>query len=777
MVSLEIIAIYSYISKKIPGCRKMQRSLLLIPLFCISFLQRSYGQCNGLPADCLGAQSYTVNPLPVNGFYDAGTVVTFCYSIQNYNQCNSNWFHTLDLNFGPGWDVSTLTPVSLPNGCDGMGNWDYYSSVTSVSTFQSYGPCFSYDTPSGFAGNVLDGNPGNNFGDNCTVYTWTFCFSIMVGASSYGQSLSVDATAVGDGSAGSWTSNTCPGAPFNLSNAYSQACFLSAANTIVQPTCLNNDGSIALTVTGNLGPAAFLWLPGGQTTSGISGVGAGTYSVTISDTAGCEATYNFELSFDNPVTVTHTQSDAVCYGYCDGIAEVFPSGGAAPYQINWLQTGGTASFDSTLCAGTYYVTVQDSNYCTQIDTIVIGEPDQIIISPTIKNVSCFGGYDGWAAASATGGAGVYFFNWQPTGQNSDTAKNLVAGIYTVTAMDIKGCLADTTIAIISPPQIIITPAITPVSCFGFSDGAIATVVTQGVAPYQYFWVEVNQASSGIANVTAGSYSVIVTDDSGCQEVDTFYVSQPDSLTGELMIKAPGCPSASDGSIAAYVTGGTPPYNYEWNGNAMLNTPSLDQLSASYYSLLVTDANGCVINLADNVVALPDLVVHAGLDVSIELGQSTILNAQVDRFGDFNFVWKPPYNITDTLEWSTVAYPYHTTTYTVEVTDVASSCKGADSVTVIILPTSYVLMPSAFSPNNDGLNDVLFPVLGNLVILESFKIFNRWGQVIFTSTTDGWDGSFEGKPEEMAAYVYDVRYRIEGRADQTYSTTGSVVLIR
>ena len=80
----------------------MHRSILLIAFICLIFYQRSLSQCNGLPADCLGAQSYTVSPLPVNGFYDASTVVTYCYSIQNYNQFNSNWFHTLDLNFGPG---------------------------------------------------------------------------------------------------------------------------------------------------------------------------------------------------------------------------------------------------------------------------------------------------------------------------------------------------------------------------------------------------------------------------------------------------------------------------------------------------------------------------------------------------------------------------------------------------------------------------------------------------------------------------------------------------
>ncbi|MGB3074574.1 MAG: hypothetical protein WBB36_04605, partial [Chitinophagales bacterium] len=330
----------------------MYRALLLTFFLALIFKHNGFSQCNGLPTDCAGTQSYTVDPLPTNGFYNAGTVVTFCYTIQNYNQCNSNWFHTLDFNFGPGWDLTTLTPISMPVSCDGMGNWDFYSSVTSSSTGQSFGPCFSYDSPLGFIGNVLDGNPGNNFGDNCAINTWTFCFSIMVSTSSYGQSLSVDATAIGDGSAGSWTSNTCPGAAFNLSNAFSMACFLSASNVLAQPSCLNNDGSIALTVTGNIGPVSFLWSPGGQTTSSVNGLPSGTYQVTVTDSVNCISSYSFELDVDNPVTFTTNIVDATCFGYCDGIANVIPANGMAPYTYSWQQTGGVAAYDSALCAGT-----------------------------------------------------------------------------------------------------------------------------------------------------------------------------------------------------------------------------------------------------------------------------------------------------------------------------------------------------------------------------------------------------------------------------------------
>ncbi|MBX7107940.1 MAG: gliding motility-associated C-terminal domain-containing protein [Chitinophagales bacterium] len=755
----------------------MRRVFLLIFFVCLFAVPDGFGQCNGLPTDCVGTQSYTVDPAPVNGFYNAGTVVTFCYTIQNYNQCNSNWFHTLDLNFGPGWDLSTITPISLPVSCDGIGNWNYYNSVTSTSTGQSFGPCFSYDSPLGFPGNVLDGNPGNNFGDNCASYTWTFCFSIMVSSTSYGQSLSVDATATGDGSAGSWTSNTCPGAAFNISNAFSQACFISATNVVVEPTCLNNDGSISLTVTGNLGPVSFLWSPGGQTTASISGLSAGSYQVTVSDTVNCEAVYSFDLTYDNPVTFTNAIHDAACFGYCDGIATIFAANGAAPYNYSWSGTGNVTSYDSALCAGDYYVTITDANYCERIDTITIGSPAEIQLTPTVKDVSCFGGYDGWATVNATGGSGIYFFNWQPSGQNSDTAKNLVTGTYTVTATDTKGCFADLDVTISSPPKILIAPSVTPVSCYGFSDGAITTSVSQGVAPYQYYWVNSGQVTSAINSLPEGSYSLLVTDDSGCQQLDTFYVSQPDSLTGILAITPPSCPSANDGGVAAVMTGGTTPYAFIWNNNPLMNTPSLVNLAQGYFSVLVTDANNCNVTIAEYVKALPDLVINAGMDVSIELGHSTILNAQVDRFGDFDFQWKPPYNLSDSLSWTTYAYPFQTTEYVVEVTDPASGCVGSDTVTVILLPSGYVLVPSAFTPNNDGLNDLLFPVSGELVEITSFKIFNRWGQVVFSGTAEGWDGTFHGKPEETAAYVYEVHYLIEGRDGQSYTTSGSVMLIR
>src|SRR4030095_6526088 len=158
--------------------------------------------------------------------------------------------------------------------------------------------------------------------------------------------------------------------------------------------------------------------------------------------------------------VASTSSDVTCYSYCDGAIYLVPSGGIEPYTYAWLPTGQATSSAIDLCAGTYYITVTDSNFCSYFDTIVIGSPTEIILTTSQHDVSCFNGADGWATAGATGGAGTYYYNWSPTGQNSDTAKNLSTGSYTVTVTDIAGCFKDATVTLTSPPEMIITPVIT-----------------------------------------------------------------------------------------------------------------------------------------------------------------------------------------------------------------------------------------------------------------------------------------------------------------------------
>ena len=94
----------------------MRYGILLLCLFILS-VQHCYSQCNGSPGQCVGNQSSTSSPAPTGGQYAGGTVVTFCYTMQNYEQCSTNWIHTFDINLGPGWDASTIMPISSPSSC------------------------------------------------------------------------------------------------------------------------------------------------------------------------------------------------------------------------------------------------------------------------------------------------------------------------------------------------------------------------------------------------------------------------------------------------------------------------------------------------------------------------------------------------------------------------------------------------------------------------------------------------------------------------------------
>src|SRR5688572_8360763 len=139
---------------------------------------------NGLYAQtgpCLGSQTLTASPAPgPGGVYFPGQVVTFCYTATDYLQTGVDWICGIVPSMGPAWDTTSLQPISASPSCDGQGNWAWYTSCTSTNSGVTFGPGFYYDTPAGSTSGTLDGIPGNNFGDNCTVFSWTFCFSAMI---------------------------------------------------------------------------------------------------------------------------------------------------------------------------------------------------------------------------------------------------------------------------------------------------------------------------------------------------------------------------------------------------------------------------------------------------------------------------------------------------------------------------------------------------------------------------------------------------------------------
>ncbi|MEZ5067002.1 MAG: CUB domain-containing protein [Bacteroidia bacterium] len=210
-------------------------------------LQNNF-DCSG----CVTQSTLSVNPPPVNGIYLAGQQVTFCLNITDFNPTSSNWLHGVVPSFGPGWDLSTLVAMP-PTSCSGNGTWSWYNNpITSTANNQTFGPGFFFESASGNINNVVDTNPGNNFGDNigpnCNI---NFCWRINTLSTAnciFGANLNVLINTFTDGESGSWTSSACSNDPVHDLYA-TLACCIPPSVNITQPLCYGNQGSA--TGTGN----------------------------------------------------------------------------------------------------------------------------------------------------------------------------------------------------------------------------------------------------------------------------------------------------------------------------------------------------------------------------------------------------------------------------------------------------------------------------------------------------------------------------------------------
>ncbi len=279
-------------------------------------------------------------------------------------------------------------------------------------------------------------------------------------------------------------------------------------------------GSVTVDGSGGVTPYEFSLDGGAYQSSGTFGTLAeGIYTVTIRDAA--------LTTFDIPVTITEpasalsvatTQTDNVCYGGTSGTATATASGGTSPYDYSWDTTPVQSSATATgLITGTYTVTVTDANGCINYANVTISEPSEITISISQVNVLCNGGADGTATASAVGGSGSNTYSWDTSPvQTNATATGLVAGTYTVTVTDVKGCTNTETVQITEPTALALDATPTNSSCPDTEDGEIALAITGGTSPYIVIWAD-GITTQNRTNLLPGTDSVVVTDANGCAE--------------------------------------------------------------------------------------------------------------------------------------------------------------------------------------------------------------------------------------------------------------------
>src|SRR5690606_5016138 len=187
-----------------------------------------------------------------------------------------------------------------------------------------------------------------------------------------------------------------------------------------------------------------------------------------------------------------------------------------PYTYSWLPSGGTNATATGLAVGTYTVTVEDFNGCQTTRTVTVGQPAALTLTPSQTDVSCFGGSNGTATVTPTGGTGSYTYSWSPYGGTAATASGLAAGTYTVTVTDANSCQETHTFTIEEPTALTLTPSQTDVSCFGGSNGTATVAVSGGTPGYTYSWSPYGGTAATASDLAAGTYTVTITDANSCQ---------------------------------------------------------------------------------------------------------------------------------------------------------------------------------------------------------------------------------------------------------------------
>jgi hypothetical protein len=356
-----------------------------------------------------------------------------------------------------------------------------------------------------------------------------------------------------------------------------------------------SNGGLTASANGGTSPYTFAW-SNSATTASITGLTAGTYSVTVSDANGCTSTANGTITEPTALAVASaTNTNVTCNGGADGSATVTATGGTSPYTYAWSNTGTTASITG-LTAGTYTATVTDANGCTTTTTATVTEPTALTATSSNTNVSCNGGADGSATVSATGGTSPYTYAWSNAGTTASIT-GLTAGTYTATVTDANGCTTTTTATVTEPIALSATASNTNVSCNGGADGSATVTATGGTSPYTYAWSNAGTTAS-ITGLTAGTYTATVTDANGCTTTTTATVTEPTASSATSSNTNVSCNGGADGSATVTATGGTSPFTYAWSNSA--TTASITGLTAGTYTATVTDANGCTITATATV---------------------------------------------------------------------------------------------------------------------------------------------------------------------------------
>jgi gliding motility-associated-like protein len=548
-----------------------------------------------------------------------------------------------------------------------------------------------------------------------------------------------------------------------------------------------------VTALGGTGTYTYRW-SNAQITQTATNLSGQKYYVTVKDANDCAALDSFDIKTLDSIAIKVTAVDPRCNDGNDGILSVDSvTGGAGSnlltnYSYRWSTSPIQTLPVATKVSGNklYTVIVRDIQGCENSTNVFVNNPNPIVLTPSQIDVSCFNGSDGIASVNVVGSKAPFTYQWtsNANGQTSATANNLFAGRYRVTVRDSSNCAVDTTFNILQPKGMTITNSkIVNTKCVGDALGSIEVTVTGGSPQYKLLWSN-NDTTSRIKNLLAGAYNLVITDAKGCQIQETFSVTTPGGLDVDIATIPVKCFGEQTGAINIEAFGGTQPYLYSTNGVSYSGINKFLGIKAGKYDIFVKDANNCTWFEQAVVTQPTKFTIEAMPDVTINLGDSVQLFANVlNAVGNVDISWRQPYEGTlSCIKCPTpISKPLFTVIYGVYGVD-SAGCRSLDSVTVNVVKPRYVFVPTGFTPNNDQVNDRLTVRGKEGTQILNFKVYDRWGELLYevqeakiNDDSYGWDGKFRGEYMTSGMYVWYVEAQYLDGAKEIIK--GSTTLIR
>ncbi len=568
-----------------------------------------------------------------------------------------------------------------------------------------------------------------------------------------------------------------------------QGASLTSTISSVNPPCFNlNNGSITIVPTSGNAPYQYS-LNGGpqQGPNTFTGLAPGAYTIVFTDAIGCTGTNSITLTTNPAITATSTNTMPLCNGNNNGSISINASGGVAPYEysINAGTSYQTSPLFTGLIAGTYNFLLRDALGCIYPFTFVLNQPTVLTVSATNIPSSCYNN-DGVITITAAGGTTTYQYSID-NGVNyvSTNIFTVPSGFYSIRVRDANNCIANTTSTVLLNDTMRLELGPDSLICKGNS----ITFTPQTNAQTNIFkWStfptfiagEINYDTIANATITAPTDKkyYLIARWGVCTRVDSVTINilkKPVAFAGNDTTICYKTTATLTGSVSN--TSGT--VNYAWSPTAKLATPNTAITAAApdstqQYVLTVTDNYGCNFSVTDTmwVIMQPPIPAFAGNDTNAVLGRPH----QLLGSGGTVYNWSPFTPLNNPFIANPLATLYNDTYFTVTITD-AIGCTGTDDLFIKVYEGPTYYLPNAFSPNGDGLNDIFRPIPVGIRSTDYFRVFNRYGDLMFQTTQwlKGWDGTHKGKKASSGTYVWIIKG--VDKNGRTVEMTGTVILIQ